>query len=61
MIGAVDWDAWGEAYLREQIRVNPLVKDPDLYKAARPFRLACIQLATYDGTIYNVKPRTRAS
>ena len=55
MIGAVDWDAWDEDYLREQIRKNPLVKDPKRYKADRPFRLACIQLATYDGTIYNVK------
>ena len=27
MIGAVDWDAWDEDYLREQIRANPLVKD----------------------------------
>jgi ornithine decarboxylase len=55
MIGAVDWDAWDEKYLREQIRANPLVKDPERYKAERPFRLACIQLATYDGTIYNVR------
>ena len=55
MIGAVDWEAWDEASLREQIRKNPLVKDPDLHKAERPFRLACIQLATYDGTIYNVR------
>ena len=55
MIGAVDWDAWDEAWLREQIRVNPLVRDPELHKAERPFRLACIQLATYDGTIYNVR------
>jgi ornithine decarboxylase len=55
MIGAVDWDAWDEAYLREQIRANPLVQDPQRYRAARPFRLACIQLATYDGTIYNVR------
>ena len=55
MIGAVDWDAWGEDYLREQIQLNPLVKDRNRYKAARPFRLACIQLATYDGTIYNVR------
>jgi ornithine decarboxylase len=55
MIGAVDWDAWDESYLREQIRANPLVKDPQRYKAQRPFRLACIQLATYDGTIYNVR------
>jgi ornithine decarboxylase len=55
MIGAVDWDAWDEGYLREQIRANPLVKDPERARAKRPFRLACIQLATYDGTIYNVR------
>jgi arginine/lysine/ornithine decarboxylase len=55
MIGAVDWEAWDEAYLREQIRTNPLVTDPGRHKAARPFRLACIQLATYDGTVYNVR------
>ena len=55
MIGAVDWEAWDEAYLREQIRANPLVKDPARSSAERPFRLACIQLATYDGTIYNVR------
>lgn len=55
MIGAVDWDAWDESSLREQIRRNPHVADKELYKAPRPFRLACIQLATYDGTIYNVR------
>ncbi len=54
MIGAVDWEAWDESYLREQIRLNPLVKDPERHRSERPFRLACIQLATYDGTIYNV-------
>lgn len=55
MIGAVDWDAWDEKYLREQIRTNPLVKDPARHEMERPFRLACIQLATYDGTVYNVR------
>jgi len=55
MIGAVDWEAWDESYLREQIRKNPLVKDLQRHKAARPFRMACIQLCTYDGTIYNVQ------
>ncbi|MCG2593356.1 ornithine decarboxylase [Ramlibacter sp. XY19] len=55
MIGAVDWAALDEDYLREQIRQNPLVKDKQLYKADRPFRLACVQLATYDGTVYNVR------
>jgi ornithine decarboxylase len=54
MIGAVDWEAWDERYLREQIRMNPLVTDSERHRVARPFRLACIQLATYDGTIYNV-------
>ncbi|TDN57806.1 ornithine decarboxylase [Paraburkholderia sp. BL10I2N1] len=55
MIGAVDWSAWDENALREQIRNHPLVKDPARSTAERPFRLACIQLATYDGTIYNVR------
>ena len=55
MIGAVDWDAWDEASLRERIRAHPLVEDKDRSKAERPFRLACIQLATYDGTVYNVR------
>jgi ornithine decarboxylase len=55
MIGAVDWEAWDEDWLRRQIRSNPLVKDPERSRAERPFRLACIQLATYDGTIYNVR------
>jgi ornithine decarboxylase len=55
MIGAVDWEAWDEDQLRQRIRVNPLVQDPDLWRADRPFRLACIQLATYDGTVYNVR------
>jgi ornithine decarboxylase len=55
MIGAVDWDAWDEKHLREQIRANPLVTDKRRADVERPFRLACIQLATYDGTVYNVK------
>ena len=55
MIGAVDWTAWDENYLRDQIRANPLVENPEQYRAERPFRLACIQLATYDGTVYNVR------
>ncbi len=55
MIGAVDWDAWDEDALRQRIRDNPLIEDQDRHRAERPFRLACIQLATYDGTIYNVR------
>jgi arginine/lysine/ornithine decarboxylase len=55
MIGPVDWDAWNEAHLREQIRQNPRIEDKSLADAPRPFRLACIQLCTYDGTVYNVR------
>ncbi|MCA1371787.1 ornithine decarboxylase [Bradyrhizobium sp. BRP14] len=55
MIGAVDWEAWDEAYLRKRIADHPLVVDKTRASAERPFRLACIQLATYDGTIYNVR------
>ena len=40
MIGAVDWDAWDEEYLREQIRTHPLVKDRDATRRASvPTRL----------------------
>jgi arginine/lysine/ornithine decarboxylase len=55
MIGPVDWDAWDEARLREQIRSSPHVEDKRRADAPRPFRLACIQLCTYDGTVYNVE------
>ncbi len=55
MIGAVDWDAWDEATLRKRIAEHPLVENKARAELDRPFRLACIQLATYDGTIYNVQ------
>jgi len=55
MIGAVDWDAWDENTLRERIRNHPRIKDKKRADAERPFRLACIQLCTYDGTVYNVR------
>ena len=55
MIGPVDWEAWDEARIREQIRANPRIEDKFLADAPRPFRLACIQLCTYDGTVYNVR------
>ena len=55
MIGAVDWAAWDESDLRKRIADHPLVTDKARANAERPFRLACIQLATYDGTIYNVR------
>ncbi|MEI7374330.1 ornithine decarboxylase [Dickeya chrysanthemi] len=50
-IGGVDAHCFDEGYLRELIRdVAPARADE-----ARPFRLAVIQLGTYDGTIYNAR------
>lgn len=50
-IGGIDAHCFDENYLREELsRVAPARVD---YK--RPFRLAVIQLGTYDGTIYNAR------
>ena len=50
-IGGIDAHCFDEAYLREQIAAV----DPQRAEAARPFRLAIIQLGTYDGTVYNAR------
>ncbi|WP_145515020.1 ornithine decarboxylase SpeF [Yersinia massiliensis] len=50
-IGGIDAHCFEEKYLREQIRSVA----PDRTNEARPFRLAIIQLGTYDGTIYNAR------
>ena len=51
LIGGVDAHCFDEDYLRERIRrVSPGRAD-----RPRPFRLAVIQLGTYDGTIYNAR------
>ncbi|WP_139904836.1 ornithine decarboxylase [Clostridium thermarum] len=50
-IGGIDEHCFDEAYLRaEAAKV-----DPEKAAAKRPFRLAVIQLGTYDGTIYNAR------
>lgn len=50
-IGGIDEHCFDEAYLRQQLRdVAPHKADQP-----RPFRLAIIQLGTYDGTIYNAR------
>lgn len=50
-IGGIDEHCFDEPYLRDMIReVRPEKAD-----AKRPFRLAIIQLGTYDGTIYNAR------
>jgi ornithine decarboxylase len=55
LIGPIYSEAFDEENIREKIRTNPLIKDPDRWKAERPFRVAVIEQCTYDGTIYNAK------
>lgn len=50
-IGGIDAHCFDEKYLRELIAEVA----PDRAQEARPFRLAVIQLGTYDGTIYNAR------
>ncbi|MFB2650753.1 ornithine decarboxylase SpeF [Shewanella mangrovisoli] len=50
-IGGIDAHCFQESYLREQIRTVA----PERADEQRPFRLAIIQLGTYDGTIYNAR------
>lgn len=50
-IGGIDEHCFDEAWLRELIRDVA----PQKAAEARPFRLAIIQLGTYDGTIYNAR------
>ncbi len=53
LIGPIDYEALDEEKIREKIRTNPWVKDPDAWKKPRPFRVAVIQQCSYDGTINN--------
>jgi arginine/lysine/ornithine decarboxylase len=55
LIGPMNWDAFSEEALRERIRTNPLVKDPEAWSRPRPFRVAVIEQCTYDGTIYSAE------
>ncbi len=50
-IGGIDAHCFEESYLRELITEVA----PQRAKETRPFRLAVIQLGTYDGTIYNAR------
>ena len=50
-IGGIDEKCFDEEYLRSLVRE----KCPEKAVAKRPFRLAVIQLGTYDGTIYNAR------
>lgn len=50
-IGGIDEKCFDEEYLRSLVRE----KCTEKADAKRPFRLAVIQLGTYDGTIYNAR------
>ncbi len=50
-IGGIDAHCFSEDYLRRQIKEAAPEREND----ARPFRLAVIQLGTYDGTVYNAR------
>ena len=50
-IGGIDAHCFDETYLR-QLAAE---RDPEKAKQPRPFRLAVIQLDTYDGTLYNAR------
>lgn len=50
-IGGIDDHCFEEDYLRERIAKV----DPQKAQEQRPFRLAIIQLGTYDGTVYNAR------
>jgi ornithine decarboxylase len=50
-IGGIDSHCFNEDWIRERIREVA----PERAGAPRPFRLAVIQLGTYDGTLYNAR------
>jgi ornithine decarboxylase/arginine decarboxylase len=59
LIGPMRWAALDEAALREAIRTNPLVTDPEAWRKPRPFRAAVVEQCTYDGTIYSAEEIVR--
>ncbi|ONG48984.1 amino acid decarboxylase [Pseudoroseomonas deserti] len=55
LIGPMSADALDEDRLRQAIRDNPLVKDPEAWQRPRPFRAAVVEQCTYDGTIHSAE------
>jgi len=53
LIGPMRAEALDEAALREAIRRNPQVTDPETWRRPRPFRAAVVEQCTYDGTIHS--------
>lgn len=55
LIGPMRAASLEETELREAIRQNPLVTDPETWRKPRPFRAAVVEQCTYDGTIYSAE------
>ncbi|KQP88129.1 MULTISPECIES: Orn/Lys/Arg decarboxylase N-terminal domain-containing protein [unclassified Methylobacterium] len=55
LIGPMYHEALDETRIREKIRDNPLITDPEAWRRERPFRVAVVEQCTYDGTIYNAQ------
>ncbi|GJE01441.1 Orn/Lys/Arg decarboxylase N-terminal domain-containing protein [Methylobacterium isbiliense] len=55
LIGPIFHEALDETRIREKIRNNPHVSDPEAWRRERPFRVAVIEQCTYDGTIYDAQ------
>jgi ornithine decarboxylase len=53
MVGPIDLAALDETRIREKIKANKMVTDPEAWKRERPFRVAVLQVCTYDGTIHH--------
>jgi ornithine decarboxylase len=55
LIGPIDIEALDERHIRENIRNNPLVTDPEAWRRERPFRVGVIEQCSYDGTIISAE------
>ena len=55
LIGPIYDEALDETAIREKIRTNPHVTDPEAWRKPRPFRIAVVEQCTYDGTIYSAE------
>ncbi|MCJ2035973.1 Orn/Lys/Arg decarboxylase N-terminal domain-containing protein [Methylobacterium sp. J-068] len=55
LIGPMYHEALDETLIRQKIRDNPLITDPEAWTRERPFRVAVVEQCTYDGTIYNAQ------
>ena len=55
LIGPIYAEALDETAIREKIRTNPAVTDPEAWRRPRPFRVAVVEQCTYDGTILSAE------